>query len=140
MNRIVSGASVIMYVNGRPFANVIDFKWRHMTPGEEIGGLDSMEAFEIAPTTSRISGTLNLYRLMGDGGLEGAGIVPTAEWLPRGKYFSLALVERLTDTVIFSAQHCHSEDQGWDVQTRKFVMGSMSFKALSYSNEARQRI
>ena len=38
--KVVRGAAVILYVNGRPFAHVSGFQWSSATPSKEIRGID----------------------------------------------------------------------------------------------------
>lgn len=135
-SRLLTGARVILYINGRPYAAVISFKWDSATPKKAIYGLDSGEPYELAPGQTKITGTITLLRTIGDGGAEGAGMVAEFSDVPREKYFTLALVERLTDTQIFRADQCSVTNQGWDIPSKGTVTGSLSFEALTWNNEA----
>lgn len=135
-SRIITGARVLVYVNGKPFAQVTHFRWDSATPPKKIMGVDSGEPVELAPTTTMISGNMGLLRLSGDGGLEGAGIIPEFSEVPRGKYFSLALIDRATDTQIFRADRCWCASQSWDIPSKGMVTGQMTFEALGWNNEA----
>lgn len=135
-SRLVTGAKVALYINGRPYAQVTSFRWDSLTPAKPIYGIDSGEPYELAPTTTRIAGNVGMVRLIGDGGLEGPGITHHFGDVPRGKYFSLTLVERGTDTTIFRADRCTATSQSWDVPNKGMVQGQMAFEALDWSNEA----
>lgn len=135
--RIVTAAHVYCYINGRRFGRVFSFQWGASTPSEEIDGIDCVETLELAPTRSKVQAQMGIYRTIGDGGIEGPGIQPSSSELQRGKYFSVMLIERLSDTVLFQAEFCKVDSQSWSVVTKDFMKGSVSFKALTWSNEVR---
>ncbi len=134
--KITTGSQVNLYINGAPYAKVLGFSFAVATPKREIRGIDSSDPSEFAITTQSVTGQLEIYRLTGDGGLEGSGIVAPLNLLTKEKYFSMALVDSLTDGLLFAAQNCTVENQSWDIRTKALVTGSMSFKALSWTNEA----
>lgn len=133
---ILGGAKVILYINGLPYAAVTAFKWDSATPKKAIYGIDSADPYELAPTQNRITGMLMLLRIIGDGGAEGAGMVAQFPDVTLEKYFTLALVERSSDTQIFRADSCSVTSQSWDVPARGLVMGTLNFEALTWSNES----
>lgn len=135
-SRLLTAARVIAYVNGRPYAAVISVKFDSATPKKAAYGIDSGEPFELMPTTTKIGGTMMLLRTVGDGGPEGNGLVAEFSLVPREKYFTLALVDRLTDTLIFRADQCSVLNQSWDIPAKGLAMGSLSFEALTWNNEA----
>lgn len=126
-----------MYVNGAPFGRVTSFRFSSSTPRDAIYAIDSLDPFELAPTRTRVTGSLGLVRTIADGGAEGAGMTSNYEQLSREKYFSLMLVERISDTVIFRADYCSVVTQQWDVSAKEMVRGSIEFEALDWSNENR---
>lgn len=139
MQQIVVGADIFVYVNGNRFSRVFNFSFQAQTPSREIGGIDTVEPLELAPTVSRCQGSIGMYRLHGDGGLEGAGITTPAAELPRRKYFSIMLIDRNTDTVLFRADRCWVDEQQWQFGTKVQAQGTAKFKALSWSNEVQPR-
>ena len=134
---IVAGANVIVYINGKPYGRCIDFRPTIATPSKEIGGIDVTDLVELAPTVQRTSFTMTIWRTKGDGGIEGMGITPTSSELSRGKYFSVMLLERVTDTVLFEARYCKVESQSWGYATKSLVQGTVSCKALTSNNEVK---
>lgn len=132
---IVTGASVRVFINGRLYGNVTSFKFTSETPGKEIHGLDSVEPDEIATTVARVSGSLGMYRLIASGGLQGIGVQPEYADLPAGKYFTLSLVERSTDTTIFEASQCRAERESWDFAAKQQSQGQLDFKGIRWGNE-----
>lgn len=135
--KVITGASVVLHLNGKPFGRVRAFQWSSDTPRAPKYGLDSTEPFELIPTTTRITGRISLYRTVGDAGAEGAGMTAPYEFLPKEKYFSLYLVERGSDTTIFEALYCSVVRQSWSAPEKGMVTGEIEFEALDWSNEFR---
>lgn len=136
--RTIVSAGVKLYVNNAPFGQVTTFRFSSSTPREAIYGIDSLDPQELAPTRTKVSGTIGLIRTSGDGGAEGAGFTTGYEKLSREKYFSLCLIDIQTDLVIFRADYCSVVNQSWDVAAKDFIKGSIEFEALDFSNEATQ--
>lgn len=137
MSILVSGAHVILYLNGRPYGRCIDFRPVINTPSKEIGGIDTTDLIELAPTVQRTSFTMTVWRTINDGGIEGLGIAPTAAEIPRGKYFSVLLLERISDTVLFEAQWCRVESQSWAYVSKSLTQGTITCKAITSNNEVK---
>lgn len=135
--RVITGASILCYINGSRFGRVSGFSFRSMTPRKAIYGLDSIDPHELAPTVSRCTGSIRLYRTTGDGGAEGAGMSASFEDLPREKYFTIQLIDRGTDKVLFQAQYCSVVSQNWDMPAKGTITGSLEFEAITWSNEVR---
>ena len=133
--RVLSSAAVVCYVNGVPFGRVTHFSWRSSTVRRAIYGLDTVDPSELAPTVTKCVGSVKLYRTVGDGGLQGAGMSAGYEDLPREKYFSLQLIDRGSDQVLFQAEYCTVNNESWDVAIKAVVTGSLEFEALAWSNE-----
>lgn len=94
-----------------------------------------MEPFELAPTITRLAGSLTILKLSGDAGAEGAGLTVPFPELSREAYVSLTLVEHHTDRILFTADQCAITGQAWDVPVRGLMTGRISFEAISWSNE-----
>lgn len=132
---LITGAHVVLFVNGALYGQVMGFSWNSSTPHKEIEGLDMTVPSELAPTRGRAGGTIDLYRVIGDGGAEGAGLAVSYTNLPKAKYFSLMMVERLSNSVIFRADYCTGEQQQWRAVPKSFMTGSLTFKAIGWNNE-----
>lgn len=133
----MTGAHVVVYINGTAYARVASVSPQMSTPSREVRGIDCQEALELAPTISSVSCSMSVFRTLGDGGAEGPGMSVPPTLLPRGKYFSVMLLEQVTNTILFTANKCRIEEQKWDVAAKSFVRGSINFKALSWNNEVR---
>lgn len=135
MSRLITAAHILVYINGKIYGRCGGIKYRITDQIRKIRGVDSLDPLELAPATSDISGTIRIFRTIADGGIEGAGFHPSHHYLPKGKYFSLELVERLSRTSIFKADYCRVVDQDWDITPKRIVEGVVTFESLSWSNE-----
>jgi hypothetical protein len=118
------------------FAKVASINLRMTSTKRHLHTIDTPLTAELIPLTAEVSGTITVYKLRGDGGVEGAGLAAAFSNLVMGKYFSLALVDRSNDQIIFSLPQCSVESQNWDINSKRYVMGQIVFSALSWSNEA----
>ena len=132
---IITGPKVFLFINGIKVGRVFSFSWSSSTPKKPIYGLDSNEPYELAPTTTSITGSVSVYKFTGDGGAEGAGMTPTNPNIPSEKYFTLMLMDQVSSNVIFRADQCSVLGQNWSVAVRGLLTGNISFQALSWSNE-----
>lgn len=136
--RVIPSAAVVLYVNGRQFGRVQAFSFRAATARRALYGIDSTDPYELAPTVGRISATMTVYRTVGDGGAEGAGMAATMEDLSKEKYFGVMLVDRgAQDSVIFQADHCSMTSQSWSIASRGIITGNLEFEALTWSNDVK---
>ncbi len=133
--RTVVGAHIICYINGQPYGRLQNFVFKSGTPRRPIYGIDSMDPTELAVTQTKISGAMVVIRTVGDGGAEGAGITANFDDLPREKYFTVQLIERGSDTVIFQAELCSVTNQTWTIPQKGVIHGTIEFEAISWSNE-----
>lgn len=137
-SRIVAAAKVIVYINGKKFGQVTGFSWQSITQRKPAYGLDSGEPYEFMPLTTKCMGSVSVIKTIADGGVEGRGAVARFEDLPREKYFSIMLVERTYDMVIFQADRCVVNAQSWDVQAKGILTGRFEFETFTWNNEIRK--
>jgi len=134
---VLTGASVICYINGKPYGLVSSFQWSSTTNRKSIPELDSPLPAELAPTVAKTTGVIGLFRQAGDQGIEGTGMAAPVPQLPREKYFTIMLVERTTDSIIFRADYASVTNQTWNVPTRGLVTGTVNFEALDWTTSGR---
>ena len=135
VNRVLSGATVRVFLNGAPFGEVISFTHSSQTPKKRIYVVDQVEAAELAPTVVIGTGALQLYRLSSSGGLEGAGATVHYIDVPREKYFSLTIIDRRSGMTIFHSKTCSAIGQNWSYPTRQLVTGTLQFEYTTWANE-----
>jgi hypothetical protein len=132
----IHGARVVCYINGSVLG-VNSFKFTSDTPRRPVYCLDMQFPGELVLQSTRIVGTLGVYRQASDGGIEGVGMIATTPDLMSEKYFTILLVDRVTDTVLFSAELCSVLSQDWQVSTKDLMHGTIQFQAILWSNEVR---
>jgi hypothetical protein len=136
--KIIPGARVLLYINGVAFGRVYGFRWQSSNGQKLIYALDSSSAYEAIPTQAHASGTVNVYRTSNDGGAEGAQLTTRFSDIVRQRYFTVALIDRVTLEVLFEADRCALQTQSWDVPVRGFVTGVLAFEALEWDNSVPQ--
>lgn len=135
-SKVVVGAGLSVFVNGKIYGQVTAFKWDSGTPLKANMGIDSLIPYELANIATKVSGSMSLIRVHGDGGLEGRGIVAPLTHVELEKYFSILVVDRLTGLDVFRADHCKASSQSWQVSARGKMEGSFTFEGLQWTNEA----
>lgn len=135
-SRVLVGAKVLVFINGYLYGHVTGLRWDSQTPTAARMGIDSMTAYELSPTIAKVSGSVNLLRLEGDGGLEGRGIVAPFSHIPRERYFSVLVVDRKSKKTLHRADHCKISFQSWNYTARARVEGTFTFEGIEWNNEA----
>jgi hypothetical protein len=133
--RIVGGGHTIVEVNGAVVGRFSECSYT-VDPGtDEIVGVDSDEPHEIASTTTRVRGTLRMWRTKQDGGAEGAGLAAPPSEMQRGLYFHLRLLDRLGGYVLFESDRCKAGQQQWTISAKRLVSGTVDFTGIGWRNE-----
>jgi hypothetical protein len=133
--KLLTGAHIVCYVNGKLYGRCSNFSWQSSTQHKPVYTVDVGEPSELAPTQTRLSATMSLYRLAGDGGAQGANMIPRYEDIPRGRYFSMVLIDRSTDLVLFQARYCVCQSESWSVPSKGIITGNINIEAIEWSNE-----
>lgn len=135
ITKTLRGADIKVYINGRLFKPVVSFAFSLSSGHHAISGIDNMAPFELAPGPTRIKGNMDLLRARMDGGLEGQGVAATHNNILLEKYFTLALIDRVSDSVILYVEDCVIVDQNWNIQSRNIITGQASFEGIGWANE-----
>lgn len=133
---LITTPHCVCYINSVPFARCCGLTFDSMTPRKEIRAIDTLQSVEIIPIGASVKGTIQVYRLKRDGGVEAAGLIATLESLTREKYASLMVIDRSTDTRIVQVDKLMVENQSWSFVPKSFVVGTISFTGLNYNNDA----
>lgn len=134
LSRLQVGAQTLVHINSRPFGRVAEISYKSSTPRRKVRCIDTLLTPELIPLAVEVSGSMTIYRLHGDGGVQAAGMIPTWEQLTRGKYFSILITDRLSDTTTFRADACEVIAESWQ-HGRGYIMGQIMFEGLAWSNE-----
>lgn len=134
--KILRSADLQVYINGQLFAICTGFRFSEDFGRHDIYGIDQDNPFELAPGQSSVSGGIDCVRLRRDGGIEGYGVAAPQSVRLLEKYFSLAVVDRSTDTIIFVVDDAAVTNQTWQVTAKGELTGSFMFKGITWSNES----
>lgn len=132
---ILTGASLVCYINGNLIGEVNSFNFRADYGRKMITGIDSLICFEIVPGPLKVSGTVSMFRLRGTAGLEGRGAVARFKDLTREKYINITIIDRVLDMAVFSCEQAVVDSQDWTMSSKNIVNGSFSFEGFQFDNE-----
>ena len=133
--QLAHGARIYAYINGYKFGPAISVSVTSTSQTHPIEGIDEVIPSELAPTRCQVHGVVQCYRIVGDGGLEGLGITDQFANIPRQKYFSFALKDRITGKMLVKIDYCMVDSQQWQIGSKALMMGSFSFTGISWTNE-----
>lgn len=136
---ILTGAHVVCYVNGRILGRVTSFHWTKQSTIKRVQGIDTLIPSELIRGPVFVNGQIGLLRTKRDGGAEGAGLTAPMENLNLEQYVSLMLIDRMTDTVVGQFDSCLIESDGWRVDPKGIVTGTLTFQSLKFANEVRPK-
>jgi hypothetical protein len=135
-SNLVTSPHAVCYINSIPFARCSGVSYSVSSPSKQSHGIDTLLPIEQIPLGLSVSGDLQVYKLKIDGGAEAAGLIATWNKMTRSKHFSLMVLDRSTDSVILRVDHCHLNNQTWQIQPKQFVVGTFAWAGLDYSNES----
>ncbi len=133
---VLSGARVLCYINGKLFGRVTSFSWSSSTPRKKIRCVDIATPVELAATTTEITWQMGVVRTMGDGGMQGAGIVANLTNVIKEKYFTILLIERLSQLPVFQADLCQTDSEQWSITPKGLMAGTVAGSSITWVNEA----
>lgn len=134
--KVLAGPNTLCFVNGVLLGSVAGFDWNSSEATKQIRGLDSLRPFELAPASVSAGFRMTIWRLIGDGGAEGQGMTTNFPRLPQQKYFTLTIIERRTDTIVYRSNFCKVVDQNWGIHAKALVQGVIACEVLDWDNEA----
>jgi hypothetical protein len=136
VSKLVHGARAVVYINGKMYGLATAFSWSSSTPNKKVHCIDVPYPLELATTTADVSWQMTVLRTVGDGGAQGAGIVAQSGDLSRQKYFTILVVERLTDITLFKSDFCSTDSESWQLSTKSIMQGQISGSATQWVNES----
>ena len=133
-NRVQIGANVVCWINGQLWGAVTGLQYSANSPRLEERGIDSMEAFELSPTTVSVTGTIQVLMLRNDEGLEGRQVTAGLPYISTEHYFSMMVQDRSSGFIIMRVDNASVDAQSWSYASRSLIMGQFSFKGLMAKN------
>lgn len=134
MNSIICGPHTVVYINGKPFSQVSSLDYNIASPYRVITGIDTLLPLDTAPQSLSYTASMNVYMIRGRGGIEGEGMSATWEAATRGKCFSILVIDRMTQNILFEGRKNRATGQSWHLAAKSIVTGTVQFTGLFYSN------
>lgn len=129
------GSRTLIYINGNLYGLATAFSWSRTFERKEIRGIDVPIPLELGAGPVSISGSISVLKVVGDGGAEGANMLPQVLDIASEKYITLLLLDTLFQKVIFKADQVQVTGDSWSVAVKGMMEGQISFKAIINSNE-----
>lgn len=133
--KALRGADVKVFINGKLYPAVTAIRWSTSSGKHTIYGIDQSTPFEIVSGQCAVRGSFEIVRIRQSGGLQGAGIAAPERKILLEKYFSLTVVDRVTDIVILQIDEASVTDENWQSAARALIQGSFSFEGIAWVNE-----
>ena len=135
----LAGAHLKVFINGKLLGYVMNAPaWNVRSESGRLREIDNVLTKQFAPRLYEVAGTLQVLRGRSTGGLEGAGLVPTAEAMLRQKYLTIEIQDRITQDIVYRALQCTVQQQQWQINARGIVTGTFNFEGITFANEATQ--
>lgn len=131
-----SGARCHVYVNGQRYGECISIQYEVSNPFYPVETIDEVVPVELAPTRMRVKGSIECYRVVGSGGLEGMGIAATSDKYARLKYCTIQIRDAATDYALFTAYYCMVDSQRWSWAAKDLARGTFAFTGISVATES----
>lgn len=94
---VLTGANIRLYMNNRIFNTVQSVTFQVDYGEQEIYGIDSPWAQEIAPGKITVRGTISCIRTKNSGGLQASALRPAFSDIAAGAYISIRINDRSTN-------------------------------------------
>lgn len=129
----IAGGDLLVYFNGELLGIAETFDYAVDYGRKEIRVIDTLLPIEEAPTQVAVGGSFSVWRTDNTAGLEGLGVVARDFALSRERYFSIRVVNRQTDTIVFKCDMASVKNQSWSVQAQGLMKGTFSFSGIGWS-------
>lgn len=138
--KLITGPRVLVWVNSKLYGVVKSFSYESDTPRKGIQTIDMSNDVELGTTRVKVRWNMTVYRVGGDGGLQGAGLVARSHEISKEKYFSILVVDRLYDLPIFSAEMCQTDRESGGINAKGIMEIQLSGTGILWSNETNQYV
>ena len=133
----LASAHLKVFVNWKLLGYVMGVPtWLVRSEWGRLRELDTVATRQLTPRLFEVSGTMQVLRGRSTGGLEGAGMVPSAETMLRQKYLTIEIQDRITQDIVYRAIECTFQQQQWRIDPKGLVTGNFNFEGRAFANEA----
>lgn len=135
MTHVISSPHLRVFINGSVYGKVRSFSYSVDRSVRAIRGVDELLPAELAEGPVSVQGTMDVFRLLYDGGLEGS-MIALPHKVPLEKYVSIQLIDRRSDVPIFQTDKARVIRYNYTVRLREITGLSLQFEAIGYTNES----
>jgi hypothetical protein len=132
--KFMTGARVVLRVNGRISASFSQVSWDIQTDGKEIQTIDDYLPHEIAPTRISVTGTLSGFRIPGQG--------PTSELIQADimsflmqKYVAIEVRDSQTNELLFFTAKAQITGRSENHTSENLSNITLKWKAVGWKDE-----
>jgi hypothetical protein len=126
----LKGAEIKVYIGGKLYPEVQSITWTIEYGEEEIFGIDSVFAQEIATTKVKIAGTVSGIRIKYSGGLQGAAARVKISEVLSGPYTSLRVQDRYSQKDILFVPQMKVTSESFQAAAKGIAKLNFNFKGI----------
>lgn len=127
---VLKGAEVKTYVGGKLYAEVQSIQYTIDYGEQEIFGIDSQFAQEIAPGRVQVQGSVTGLVIKNLGGLQAYDLRTKISEILYGPYISLRIKDRHSDSDLFWLPQMKVVSEQMSIQAKGVVKVSFTFKGI----------
>jgi hypothetical protein len=127
---VITGSHIILYINNQLYKEVENVTFTVDYGEEEIFGIDSVYAQEIAGGKITVSGSVNSLRLKLSGGLQAKNMRPLFTDVSAAPYISIRIQDRATQEDIIFIPNCKVSNESHTAPNRGVYRVSFNFKGM----------
>jgi hypothetical protein len=127
---VITGAHIEIFWNNQQYKEVADISFTVDYGEEEIYGIDSPYAQEIAGGKITITGQVNGFRLKLSGGLQAKNLRPLFSDVSANPLVSLRVSDRATSEDIIFIPQCKISSESHSIPTRGTYKLNFNFKGM----------
>lgn len=127
---VITSAQITISWNNAIYKEVADISFTIDYGEEEIYGIDSQYAQEIAGGKITVSGNVNGYRIKNNGGLQGKNLRSLFTDVSANPYVSLLVQDRTTQENIIFIPQCKVSSETHSIPTKGIYKLNFSFKGI----------
>lgn len=127
---VLKGAECKLYIGGKLYPEVQQIAYTIDYGEQEIYGIDSIFAQEIATTRISVQGTISGVRVKLSGGLQGKDVVTKINQRIFAPYVSFEIRERHSDTKLIFIPQCKVTAETVQIASKGTVKLNFTFKGI----------
>lgn len=132
--KFMTGARVVLRVNGKISASFSQVSWDIQTDGREIQTIDDYLPHEIAPTRISVTGTLGGFRIPGQGPTSELQQATVMSFLMQ-KYVAIEVRDSQTNQLLFFAPKAWITSHSENHTSENISAVSLKWKAVGWKDE-----